>query len=155
MHNKNWGNCISNRPKFRDYLRYRNAYPVEFLPRALAPPVVSPAAKLACFARSDRASGETLCSRTQKIPKGLLILYASPGTSDLITLCKTLFLIGIMRSLPSCGLPESYRCLQSLRRVQTNPLPGSGRQAVGRMERFGYWNRVGLCRMDRLLRHRS
>ena len=80
---KNLGNRTSNLEESEvPGLAYRNADPVEFFPRALAPPIVSPAAKLACFARSDRASGETLCSRTRKIPKGLLILYASPGTSD-------------------------------------------------------------------------
>ncbi len=49
-----------------------------FCPHALAPPIVSPATKLACFARSDKVSGETLCSRIQKIPKGLLILHDRP-----------------------------------------------------------------------------
>ena len=64
---------------------YRNADPVEFYPSFTAPLIVSPAAKLACFARSDRASGETLCSLTREIPMGLLILHSIRRTSTLLT----------------------------------------------------------------------
>ncbi len=44
--------------------------PVEFYVLFAPLPIVSPATKLACAARSDKVSGETLCSLTKQIPMG-------------------------------------------------------------------------------------